>query len=52
MRSLYVSFAAGVFVGNFLYYTVQKEPVKGAIIGVIASVIMLVFGWIFERFSK
>jgi hypothetical protein len=35
--------AAGVFVGNFIYHSWKGDPTKGAIIGLIAAVLVLVF---------
>lgn len=34
--------AAGVFVGNFIYHSWKGDP-KGAIIGLIAAVLVLAF---------
>jgi len=37
------AFAAGVFVGNFIYHSWKGDPTKGAIIGLIAAVLVLAF---------
>lgn len=38
-----IAFAAGTFLGNFIYHSFKGDSRKGAIIGSIAAVFVLAF---------
>jgi hypothetical protein len=49
--SLYFGLAGGVFVGNFIFHALQGNYTKGAAIGAIAAVLVLIVGFCRQKLS-
>lgn len=47
-----IFYAIGVFLGNFIYHSFKGDPTKGAIIGLIAAVLVLAFFEIGKRIGS